>query len=92
MINDPQNNNNTTENDYLELARDAQNRFTELDRKLKNRDDEIKEIKKELISCYGYVRILDNLYQNQDDQEPNIALMIEVLREFLSQFTEDQIF
>jgi translation initiation factor 2B subunit (eIF-2B alpha/beta/delta family) len=92
MINDQPNNNNTTEQDYLELARDAQTRFTELDRKLKTRDDEIKEIKKELISCYGYVRILDNLYQSQDDQEPNIALMIEVLREFLSQFTEEQIF
>ena len=91
MIDNNDDNMRTTENDYLELARDAQNRFTELDRKLKSRDEEIKEIKKELISCYGYVRILDNLYQNQDEQEPNIALMIEVLREFLSQFTEENI-
>lgn len=82
----------TTENEYLELANDAQQRFNELDRKMKSKENEIKEIKKELISCYGYVRILDNLYQNQDETDPNIGLMIEVLREFLSQFTEEQIF
>ncbi len=82
----------TTENEYLELANDAQQRFNELDRKMKSKENGIKEIKKELISCYGYVRILDNLYQNQDETDPNIGLMIEVLREFLSQFTEEQIF
>ena len=82
----------TTENEYLELANDAQKKFNELDLKLKHKENELKEIKKELISCYGYVRILDNLYQNQDDIEPNISIMIEVLREFLSQFTEEQIF
>jgi translation initiation factor 2B subunit (eIF-2B alpha/beta/delta family) len=82
---------NTTEQAYLELANDAQERYNELDQKLKAKKDQLLELKKELISCYGYVRILDNIYNNQDEIDPNCQLMLEVLREFLSQFAEDNI-
>jgi len=81
----------TTEEQYLELASDAQTRFNLLELKIQNKDDELLQLKKELISCYGYIRILDNVYSNQDDVEPTICMMLEVLREFLSQFTEDNI-
>jgi translation initiation factor 2B subunit (eIF-2B alpha/beta/delta family) len=82
---------NITEQRYLELAEDAKNRYEELEHKLNSKKNELINIKKELISCYGYVRILDNIYNSQAEIEPNCALMIEVLRDFLSQFTEDHI-
>ena len=81
----------STEGQYLELANDAQERFNAMSLRIKHKDNELLEIKKELISAYGYIRILDSVYQSQDDQEPTITIMIEVLREFLSQFTEDNI-
>ncbi len=81
------------ENDYLELANEAQKKYNELDERNAKNLQELKQLKKELITCYGYVRILDSVYNNQeaDDLEPQIQLMIEVLREFLSQFTEENI-
>ena len=81
----------TTEGQYLELANDAQERFNQQEIKIKYKDEELLQLKKELISAYGYIRILDNVYQNQGEQEPTITMMLEVLREFLSQFTEDNI-
>ena len=83
---------NITEQKYLELAEDFKRQYEEMEKKIKDKDEQLLEIKKELISCYGYVRILDNLYSQQDDHEPTIYIMLEVLREFLSQFTEDLIF
>ena len=80
---------NITEQDYLELAEDAKNKFENLEKKINKKNQELIDIKKELISCYGYVRILDNLYTQQCEVEPNIEMMINVLRDFLSQFTED---
>ena len=81
----------TTEGEYLELANDAQQRFNQQALEIKQKDEELLQLKKELISCYGYVRILDNLYINQGDGEPTIGMMLEVLREFLGQFTLDNI-
>ena len=83
---------NRTEQEYLELARDFKIKYDEMTTKINNKDNQLLQIKKEMISCYGYVRILDNLYAQQDEHEPTIHIMLEVLREFLSQFTEDLIF
>jgi nitrate/nitrite-specific signal transduction histidine kinase len=81
---------NITEQDYLELAKEAKEKYEELEDKINKKNEELNDIKRELISCYGYVRILDNLYTQQTtDIEPNIEIMLGVLREFLSQFTED---
>ena len=82
---------NVTEQDYLQLAQDSKNKYDELQNIISKKDDELLDIKKELISCYGYIRILDNLYNQQPETEPNITIMLEVLRDFMSQFTEDTI-
>tara|TARA_R110000772_G_scaffold111119_3_gene214878 strand:+ start:708 stop:971 length:264 start_codon:yes stop_codon:yes gene_type:complete len=82
---------NITEQDYLELAEQSKNKYEELNNKILKKNEELQDIKKELISCYGYVRILDNLYNQQAETEPNISIMLDVLRDFLSQFTEDTI-
>jgi len=81
---------NITEQDYLELAKEAKEKYEQLEEKINKKNEELHDIKKELISCYGYVRILDNLYSQQPtDIEPNIEIMLSVLRDFLSQFTEE---
>jgi len=80
-----------TEQEFLQLANDAQEKFNELNNKLQDAEEELLYLKKELISCYGYIRILDNVYKNQIEVEPTISLMLDVLREFLSQFTENNI-
>ena len=82
---------NITEQQYLELSRDSQQRFTEMERKLKGKDEEIAQVKKELISCYGFIRIIDNLYQEHDEQEPSILNLLEVIREHVSNVVEDLI-
>ena len=79
---------NITEQDYLELAEDAKKKYEDFERKLIKKDEELMDIKKELISCYGYVRILDNLYTQQGEVEPHIEIMLSVLHDFLSQFTD----
>lgn len=80
---------NITEQSYLELAEDAKNKYEEFEKIINKQKEELMDIKKELISCYGYVRILDNLYTQQGEIEPHIGVMLSVLRDFLSQFTED---
>ncbi len=50
-----------TEGQYLELANDAQERFNAMALRIKHKDEELMQIKKELISAYGYIRILDNV-------------------------------
>lgn len=82
---------NITEQQYLELARDSQNRFNELDRKLKSKENEMLDLKKEIISSYGMIRIIDNLYQNTDEVDLNIQTLIETLRQQLSDYVEDNI-
>ena len=44
-------NNNRTEQEYLELATQSQLKFNELESKIIRKDNELLEIKKELISC-----------------------------------------
>jgi len=80
-----------TEQEYIQLDKDCKLKYDELQKIIQKKDDELQQIKKELISCYGYVRILDNLYNQQVDIEPNIEMMLNVLRDFLSQFAEDNL-
>lgn len=53
---------------------------------------ELLEHKKELISTYGIVRMLDMIYSDQCD-EPivEVSVLIETLREYLSQFVEEKV-
>lgn len=79
---------NITEQAYLELAAAAKEKYDELDKRADKYRDNIVVLQKELISCYGYVRIMHSVYvDNQED--PQIEIMMEVLRGFLSQFIQD---
>lgn len=86
-------NNEMSEGFYL----DAMNQLKELNEKRdaenKKNKEELIQLKKELITCYGIVRLLDNLNENHplDDSPVEVKIVIETLRDYLSQFVEDNI-
>jgi hypothetical protein len=75
---------------------DAMNQLRDMnevrDAELKKVKNELLEHKKELISTYGIVRLLDMIYTDQCD-EPivEVSVLIETLREYLSQFVEEKV-
>ena len=85
----------TTNNEMSEgMYLDAMNQLKELNEKREKENEKNKEklieLKKELITCYGIVRLLDNLNENNplDDSPVEVKIVIETLRDYLSQFVE----
>ena len=76
-------NNEMSEGMYL----DAMNQLKET---IKQRE-ELLELRKELISAYGIVRLIDMMYQDAGEPINEISILIETLREYLSQFVEAKI-
>lgn len=76
---------------YLE----AMNQLKEINEKREKELEKLKEdnmeIKKELISCYGVVRMIDMMYSNTEEPVLEIGILIEGLRDYLSQYTEHNI-
>ncbi len=54
--------------------------------------EELSEYKKEMITAYGVIRLIDMIYKDTPDQIPEINVLVETLREYLSQFAEDHLF
>ncbi len=52
------------ENDLLEMAEDCKQRIEEKNQELEKLKIENHELKKEIMTCYGFVRILDNLLED----------------------------
>ena len=74
---------------------DAMNQLKEINDKrekeqIKQRE-ELMELRKELISAYGIVRLIDMMYQDAGEPINEISILIETLREYLSQFVESKI-
>ena len=85
--------NNEEMNDGMYL--DAMNQLKEINDKreketIKQRE-ELLELRKELISAYGIVRLIDMMYQDAGEPINEISILIETLREYLSQFVEAKI-
>jgi len=74
---------------------DAMNQLKDINEKRDIEYEKLKEenmdIKKELISCYGVVRMIDMMYSDTDEPVLEIGVLIESLREYLSQYTENKI-
>lgn len=82
-----------TEGMYLDAMNQLKEMNEEREKENKKHKDELMALKKELISAYGIVRVLDNIYENHPIEEPviEVKIIIETLREYLSQFVEDNI-
>lgn len=74
---------------------DAMNQLKEMnDNREKEMDkmkEELSEYKKEMITAYGVIRLIDMIYKDTPDQIPEINVLVETLREYLSQFAEDHL-
>jgi len=74
---------------------DAMNQLKEINEKRDKEYEKLKEenveIKKELISCFGVVRMIDMMYADTEEPLLEIGILIESLREYLSQYTERNI-
>jgi hypothetical protein len=75
------------------MVLDAMNQLRDMNEK---RDKEVRDIKNELadfkkqaITAYGVVRLIDMIYKDQEDQIPELNVLIETLRDYLSQFAEE---
>ncbi len=71
------------ENDYLEMCNQLKEEFDVKDRELQEFKNKYNEILKVFLSCYGFIRILDNA--NDDDKDG----LIEILRSYCSERMEE---
>lgn len=71
------------EGEYLELVNQLKEQFDIKEKELTKMQDEIAELKKCIISAYGFIRIIDMVSEHAElDYE--VKNMIEILRTFLS--------
>ena len=71
------------ENEYLEMCNQLKEEFDKKDKELQELQKKYNEILKSFLSCYGFIRILDNA----DEEDKNG--LIEILRGYCSQRLEE---
>jgi hypothetical protein len=70
---------------YLEAMNQLKEEYEKNESSIRKIKDELIEFKKDLISCYGMIRLIDNVLEEDDSYDEHPAkIMIEVLRTFLS--------
>ncbi len=80
---------NTTENDYLELAEHARQKYVEMENRIEALRQSNKELVKEILTVYGIVRVVDNQLEEDDLTGHPAKLMIEMVRTHLSKWFDD---
>lgn len=75
------------------MVLDAMNQLRDMNEKREKEMREIKnelcDYKKEAITAYGVIRLIDMIYKDQEEQIPELNVLIETLRDYLSQFAEE---
>tara|TARA_Y100000004_G_scaffold139039_1_gene157796 strand:- start:644 stop:880 length:237 start_codon:yes stop_codon:yes gene_type:complete len=74
------------EGEYLEMVNNLKEKFDEKDKEVEKIKDLYKDVVKDFLSVYGYVRLIDMC----DDMEREG--LIEILRGFLSERFEEIVF
>ena len=73
------------EGEYLELSNQLKEKFDEVEQKLESIEKREEELKKDFITAYGIVRLLDHLIDiNPIGYDTEIVVIVETLRSFLS--------
>ena len=81
------------EGEYLELCNDLKNKYDEITDKLDRIELLELDMKKDLITAYGVVRMLDNLISNSHIGYDNeVVVIVEVLRGLMSNSMDRHIF
>ncbi len=79
---------NKTENEYLQLAKDFQERMDEKNYELEKSNREFELLKKNFISLYGMLRMMDFIIDN-GEIEVSLAVLVEVSRGFASDVVDE---
>ena len=78
---------------YLEMVGQLKDKFDEVEQKLDTIEKRDKQLRKDFITAYGTIRLLDHLISNSpvgfDDE---VVIMVEVLRGFLSDCVDNHFF
>ena len=77
---------------YLDMVGQLKDKFDEVEQKLDTIEKRDKQLRKDFITAYGTIRLLDHLISNSpvgfDDE---VVIMVEVLRGFLSDCVDNHI-
>ena len=79
------------ENDYLEMADHFKNVLEKKDKMIESLEQEILEHKKMIITTYGVMRLLDEYFDTQGNIPFDVQGVVELLRGYLSDYTEKHI-
>tara|TARA_R110001606_G_scaffold96883_1_gene214295 strand:- start:2771 stop:3031 length:261 start_codon:yes stop_codon:yes gene_type:complete len=77
-----------TEQAYLELAEDSKVTFDRMERENERLRKSFEDVKHELITSYGMIRMIDNLYSELENRDTNVELLIDIFRTYLSQYVD----
>ena len=73
---------------YLEAMNQLKEEYDKNESLIKKAKNNLTEYKKDLITCYGMIRLIDNVLEEDADFDNPVKIMIEVLRSFLSEKIE----
>tara|TARA_R110000803_G_scaffold59583_1_gene118328 strand:+ start:807 stop:1121 length:315 start_codon:yes stop_codon:yes gene_type:complete len=77
---------------YLEMANHLKETYDKMEEKLLIREIKIIDLKKEIISAYGLIRVIDNLMEHLHEVPHEIVVIVELLRSQLSDTVDKEIF
>tara|TARA_R110001599_G_scaffold149739_1_gene333745 strand:- start:829 stop:1134 length:306 start_codon:yes stop_codon:yes gene_type:complete len=80
------------ENEYLEMSNHFKKLYDDLSEKNFSQDIKIMDLKKELITVYGFIRVIDNILDSLYEVPHEIVVLIEIIRGHLSNFIDKEIF
>jgi hypothetical protein len=80
------------EQEYIEMSNHFKKLYDNLSDKNFEKDIKIMEIKKELITVYGFIRVIDNILERIYEVPHEIIVLVECLRGHLSDIIDKEIF
>ena len=80
------------EGEYLEMVNHLKATYDEMAEKLFRKDMELMDIKKDLMTAYGVIRLLDNLLEHIAEVPHELTILVEVLRGLLSDSIDNYMF
>lgn len=81
------------EGEYLDLVKQLKDKYDEIEAKLESIETREKDLIKDFISAYGFVRILDHLIDiNPIGYDVEVVTLVECLRGFLSDSMDKHVF
>ena len=83
---------NITEGQYIEMANHLKETYDKISEKLFKSEIKIMELKKEIITAYGLIRVIDNILVHLYDVPHEVVVLVECLRSHLSEVMDKELF